>query len=376
MPTWNVHFDLRVEPRPGLTRALAEIRAFSSVINGIPLPPRVQDRLHSLNIMRAVRATTGIEGADLSEEEVEEIIAASKDSPVLPSGRQREEREARNANELMRRVERILRENPERVLTESLIREFHAVLTDGIPYANNEPGKYRAHNVTASDYFAPAHERVPALMANFVSWLNEGAGGAMDPIAQAVVAHFLLVSIHPFGDGNGRASRGVESFLLYKAGVNVRGFYSLANYYYRRRAEYVEMLNHARFVSDPDVTPFVDFALQGMVEELRNLHEEALSHVRLFAFRDYARETLEQQGRLGTKTGERQLRFLLALAGQDAPLRDLRSGGHPLARLYRGLGAKTVSRDLNYLRQLGLIVEERGAVRANIERMNRFTATG
>ena len=373
MPAWHVHFDLVVDAsRPSLVQALAEIRAFASVVRGVPLPPSVQRRLHALNIMRAVRGTTGIEGADLSEEEVGAIIAASA-TPVLSGARQREELEARNANELMKRVERILREDPARPITESLVREFHVILTEGIPYPNNAPGKYRAFNVNVGDYRPPEHEDVPGLMANFVAWLNEGAGRGLDPIAQAVVAHFLLVSIHPFGDGNGRTSRGVESFLLYKAGVNVRGFYSLANYYYRNRAEYVEMLDRVRFASDPNVTPFVEFALRGMVEELKDLHEEALGHVRLFAFRDFARETLEQEGRLGTKAGERQLGFLLALAGQEAPLRDLRSGAHPLARFYRRLGAKTLSRDLNYLHRLDLIVEDGGIVRANTERMVRFT---
>lgn len=373
MPAWRVHFDLVVDAsRPSLVQALAEIRAFASVVRGVPLPPSVQRRLHALNIMRAVRGTTGIEGADLSEEEVGAIIAASA-TPVLSGARQREELEARNANELMKRVERILREDPARPITESLVREFHVILTEGIPYPNNAPGKYRAFNVNVGDYRPPEHEDVPWLMANFVAWLNEGAGRGLDPIAQAVVAHFLLVSIHPFGDGNGRTSRGVESFLLYKAGVNVRGFYSLANYYYRNRAEYGEMLDRVRFVSDPNVTPFVEFALRGMVEELKDLHEEALAHVRLFAFRDFARETLEQAGRLGTKAGERQLGFLLALAGQEAPLRDLRSGAHPLARFYRRLGAKTLSRDLNYLRRLDLIVDDGGIVRANTERMVRFT---
>lgn len=371
MPAWRVHFDLVVDAsRPSLVQALAEIRAFASVARGVPLPPSVQRRLHALNIMRAVRGTTGIEGADLSEEEVGAIIAASA-TPVLSGARQREELEARNANELMKRVERILREDPARPLSESLVREFHVILTEGIPYPNNAPGKYRAFNVNVGDYRPPEHEDVPGLMANFVAWLNEGAGRGLDPIAQAVVAHFLLVSIHPFGDGNGRTSRGVESFLLYKAGVNVRGFYSLANYYYRNRAEYVEMLDRVRFASDPNVTPFVEFALRGMVEELKGLHEEALAHVRLFAFRDFAREMLEQAGRLGTKAGERQLGFLLALAGQEAPLRDLRSGAHPLARFYRRLGAKTLSRDLNYLRRLDLIVDDDGSVRANTERMVR-----
>ena len=55
LPLWNVHFTLAVDSaRPSLIRSLAEIRAFAGVIQGIPLPPYVESRLHALNIMRAV----------------------------------------------------------------------------------------------------------------------------------------------------------------------------------------------------------------------------------------------------------------------------------------------------------------------------------
>ena len=375
MPVWNVHFDLWVDSSaPDLVRSLAEIRAFAGVVQGIPLPPYVQQRLHALNIMRAVRGTTGIEGTELSEEEVEEVIAAPEGEAVLSGGREREEREVRNAHALMEYVGRILHEDPALPLTEPLVRTFHVMLTEGIAYPNNEPGRYRSFNVNAGDYRAPEHTDVPRLMSGFVSWLNEGAGRRLDPIVQAVVAHFLLVSIHPFGDGNGRTSRGVESFLLYRAGVNVRGFYSLANYYYQHRPEYIQLLNHVRFASDPDVTPLVEFALTGLAAELTEVHREVLASVRIFAFRDFAHETLLHEGRVGTKAGVRQLEFLFALVGEEVALQDLRRGAHPLARFYRGVGAKTLSRDLNYLRDLGLLVVEQGVLRANVERMDRFTA--
>ena len=372
---WDVHFALTVNSsRPSLIRNLAEVRAFAGVIQGIPLPPYIERRLHALNIMRAVRGTTGIEGTELSEEEVEAVIGTPEGTPVLSGDRKREERETRNAHALMRYVEGVLRDGSALPLTESLIRRFHAILTDGIAYPNNEPGRYRAANVTAGDYRAPEHTGVPTLMSGLISWLNEGQGRELDPIVRAVIAHFLLVSIHPFGDGNGRTSRAVESFLLYQAGVNARGFYSLANYYYQHRPEYVELLSYVRFASDPDVTPFVDFALKGLAAELREVHREVLASVRIFAFRDFARETLLNEGRLGTKTGERQLMFLFDLVGEEIPLRDLQHGAHALARFYRGVGAKTLSRDLNYLRDLGLLVLEQGMLRANVEQMDRFTA--
>ncbi len=329
----------------------------------------------------------------MSEEEVQEVISAPEKKPVSPvhmeagmqgvlfapegepaslAGREREEREVRNAHNLMRFVEARLHTEWRQPLTEQLIREFHSILSKGIAYPNNEPGRYRSANVSAADYHAPSHTAVPKLMVDFVAWLNDGAGRGLDPIVQAVAAHFLLVSIRPFGDGNGRTSRGVESFLLYQAGVNVRGFYSLANYYYERRAEYADMLAHVRFISDPDLTPFVQFALGGLATELEQVHEEIIDEVRIIAFKDYARERIGRAGRLGRNTGDRQLTFLLELVGQDIPLRDLRVGVHPLARLYRGVGQKTLARDMSALQSMGLIAIQGGLVKANLGVMESY----
>ena len=376
MPSWNVHFDLAADmSAPHRLERLVAAKSLARTIRDIPVPPHVQSRLHTLNIVRAVRGTTGIEGTELSEDEVNRVLAAPADQPVLEAARRREEREVRNAQALKTLVENTLRRNPDTPLSESLIREFHRVLTDGIDYPNNEPGRYRTRRVTAGDYLAPDYAEVPALMSGFADWLNRGRGAALDPIVKAIVAHFLLVSVHPFGDGNGRTSRGAESFLLYKAGVNSRGFYSLANYYYRNRSDYVALLNHVRFVSDPDAAPFVDFALKGLVEELEQVHSEILSEVRVIAFRDYARERLQMEGRLGLHTGNRQLLFLLELGGQEIAASDLRSGRHPIAHLYRGVGQRTVTRDLNLLTRLDLIKVERGVIRANIGVMDEFAAS-
>ena len=88
---------------------------------------------------------------------------------------------------------------------------------------------------------------------------NRQAGTAS---SRAIAAHFYLVSIHPFGDGNGRTARAIESFLLYQAGVNAFGFYSLANFYYRERDRYVRELTDARFHHGGELTPFVLFGLE------------------------------------------------------------------------------------------------------------------
>ena len=325
--------------------------------------------------MRAVRGTTAIEGAELTEEEALQIALAAPDKPVLPPNRRRDEQEARNANDLMRFIMASLRQEPSQPLTEALIRRFHELVTQDIDYGKNVPGVFRSHPVSAGVYLPPASgEDVSRLMRELVTWLNVGTPSQWDPVIRAVIAHFYVLSIHPFGDGNGRTARGVESFYLYQAGVNARGFYSLANYYYRNRSEYVRLLGHVRFETEGDLTPLIAFALQGLVEELESVHAEVLVQVRIISFRDYARETLLDQGKLGSKVGERLFHLLLGVAGEPVSVENLRGGGHPLARLYRGVGPRTLARDLKFLEEQGLVIRRDDDILANFDAIGQFTA--
>ena len=376
LPSWEVHFDLnlRVE-NPRIIQDVARIHALASVIRGIPIPPYVQQRLDQLNILRAVRGTTGIEGTELSEEEVGRIMDSPPDSLALGPGREREEQETRNANELMEYVAEYVRRNPATQISEPLILEFHRILTQGINYPNNEPGRYRNHPVNVGYYRPPSTgEEVRRLMFEFVKWFNTGVPASWDPVIRAIVAHFYVVSIHPFGDGNGRTSRAVESFLFFKAGVNVRGYYSLANYFYQNRPEYIDNLNRVQMRGESDLTPFVAFALKGLVQELEVVHSEVLEEVRIIAFRDYARETLARDGKLGTPPGERQLQFLNGIGSGPVSLKALRSGAHPLSALYRNVTTRTLTRDINALKEQGLLIALGDEVRANLGLMTQYTA--
>jgi len=376
MPTWDVHFDCRLNTEDyEIVSNVAKAHALADVIRGIPLPPGVQRHIDSLNILRAVRGTTGIEGTELSETEVAQIISTPPKEHVLSQARQRAEQEARNANEVMIFVAKTLQKDPTYPVTEDLIRTIHRLTTQGIDYPANEPGVYRNHPVHAGTYSPPrTGEQVRRLTAQFVEWLNHGPPRGWEAPIRAIAGHFYLVSIHPFGDGNGRTARGLESFLLYQGGINARGFYSLANYYYQNRTEYEAMLDEVRFRTNGDITPFIKFALRGLVAEQEAVHQEILAEVTTIAFRDFAREVLTTEGKMGTKPGERMFHFLLQLAGNSVSIAQLRKGGHPLSELYHDVTAKTISRDLNYLRSRGLIRIDKGTIQANIEVMRHFMA--
>ena len=376
MPRWNIHFQPYVELRDAeLLQLVARVEALAGLVRAIPLPPALRDEAHRLNILRAVRGTTGIEGANLTEGEVGDILAADPDgAPVLGAARAREEAEARNAARVMDYVRDTVTAAPDSDLTEDHVREMHALTTAGIDYRNNSPGEYRVRPVAAGDYQAPPPDEVPDLMARFFAWFPESrARDGWPECVRAIAAHFYLISIHPFGDANGRTSRAVESFMLYSGGVNSLGFYSLANFYYRHRPEYIELLDRARFAHDGDLTEFVKFALRGLRAELEDVHTEAIEFVRRLAFTDYARQALQADGGLRSKTGERRLELVLQLMGEPVPVADLRARRHPAALRYAGVTNKTLTRDMNYLRDMGLLRMEGGYARANLELMNQFS---
>ncbi len=78
-------------------------------------------------------------------------------------------------------------------------------------------GRYRnvAVRIAGSRVILPNHMKVPNLMKKYFEWLREKP---KNEIIQACEAHYRLVSIHPFTDGNGRTARLVMNLLLILCG--------------------------------------------------------------------------------------------------------------------------------------------------------------
>ena len=69
-------------------------------------------------------------------------------------------------------------------------------------------------------------------------------GDKNHPIILAALAHYKLVTIHPFVDGNGRTARLLMNLLLRQHG------YPLAIIKKEKRAEYIAAIEHARKQED------------------------------------------------------------------------------------------------------------------------------
>lgn len=372
MPAWEATFDLRVNlDDPALIGQMAAATAIATVIRGFPLRPSVRKRLNNLNVLRAVHSTTAIEGNDLDEDEVRRALLASPGQRALPLSQAREESEVRNAERVMRFVATTLDAEPDRPLSGGLIRTLHRLMTEGIDYPHNEPGAYRSHAVSVGTFVPPREgAEVRRLMDAFETWLNTPPVKVWPPVARAIAAHFYFVSIHPFGDGNGRTARAIESYLLYQAGVNVLGFYSLANYYYRNRDDYIAHLNHCREAGD--LTPFIRFAVAGLVEELDSVRKEVATDVSLTAFRESARDQILLEERLNAPVRARLMLLLGSLDDVELDEDRLLSGRDPRAWLWKNVSRRTAMRDLERLEAMGLIAREAGVIRPRLDIVDRF----
>jgi len=76
-------------------------------------------------------------------------------------------------------------------------------------------GKIRDYNVGIglSKFQPPRHQAVPLLLKDFFVWYNKNKK-LLNPVELAALVHLKIVTIHPFGDGNGRISRLMMIYVL------------------------------------------------------------------------------------------------------------------------------------------------------------------
>ena len=123
-------------------------------------------------------------------------------------------------------------------INEAWIRELHSEITAGQPtYRVWVPslGKYQQQALPRGQYktqsnhvrqadggwhaYAPVDD-VPAEMRRLLEQTRTPEFGAAHPSFQAAYAHYALVVVHPFADGNGRVARAIASaFLIKSCGV-------------------------------------------------------------------------------------------------------------------------------------------------------------
>ncbi len=149
-----------------------------------------------------------------------------------------------------------LRQTPELSL-ETLLAWHLALFRATKPHL---AGKIRNYGVkiAGSHFVPPAPVELDFLLQDFFDWMKV-AWKNLHPVALAALVHLKLVTIHPFGDGNGRVTRIAMNFVLY------RKRYPMIDIPYTRRAGYYRALEQSQVRKDETV--FVRWFLRRYLEQ-------------------------------------------------------------------------------------------------------------
>jgi len=368
-------FHLNMErARPSLWMLLGETASKCEHIAGIPLQPETAKQLHQLYLAKGAAATTAIEGNTLTEDEVLKRIEGRL---VLPPSKEYLGREVDNivnaCNQIAAEVA-----SEDIVLNSVLIKRFNKQVLAGLDLGEGVvPGEIRTYPVVVGNVYrgAPA-EDCSALLDRLCVWLNGPDYKAPDgtkhigfeiiyAVIKAIVAHIYLAWIHPFGDGNGRTARLVEFAILLGAGIPQPACHLLSNHYNHTRARYYQQLDYAS-KSGGDMLPFIEYAVQGLVDGLR----EQLSSVRdqqwTVSWVNYVHGIFRDRKRIADRR-QRDLVLDLSERSEPVPIGKLAELSPRIAKDYVSKTSRTLSRDLAEIEKLGLIERTPHGIRARRE---------
>lgn len=283
-------FEYKLEAG-GIHSDVISIEAHKLSAQNLVLPPDWREQLDQLNRVRAVHGTTALEGNPLSEAEVsQQMEIAERPSEAAKLRATKEQQQIRNAGLAQEWVRNRFTPNSAPLRVDDILK-MHRMLTEISDENYNIPGRFRDFSVVVGSsnlggvHRGAPHEDIPRMIDEYIEFINSKSASDLHPVIRALLAHFFLVTIHPFGDGNGRVSRLVEAGILFRGGYNIFGFYGLSNYFYRNESEYKTILQECKHYQPFDVTKFVKFGLRGFSQELKGINNFIKSKINRVVYR-------------------------------------------------------------------------------------------
>lgn len=258
-----------------------------------PLKESDQARLDHKFMLEFNYNSNHIEGNTLTYGQTEMLLMFGK---VVESANMKDLEEMKASNVGLKMIKEMALDK-EQPLTEYFIRTLHQTLLREdytvyrqLPDGTNtsyvvHAGQYKTRPnsvITATgerfEYASP--EETPALMTDLIQWYNEAeAKGDLSPIELASLFHYRYIRIHPFEDGNGRVSRLIVNYILYRHG------YPMIVVKSADKDNYLTALNRCDVVVGPvpsdgahaelsQITPFVEY-LSKCLESALNISIKA-----------------------------------------------------------------------------------------------------
>ena len=352
---------------------LGDAQARCHYLSGVPLMPSIAQHLYQVFVAKGVLGTTAIEGNTLSEDEVIRLLEGTLE---LPPSKEYLKQEIDNIVDACNMIADEIQGEETADLDVATILKFNEQVLKSLPLDEDvEPGRIRSHDVGVGSYPGAPHQDCDYLLHRLVDWLGQDflpteGNTIVFGLLKAIMAHLYIAWIHPFGDGNGRTARLMEFQILLSSGVPATAAHLLSNHYNQTRTEYYRRLDEAS-KSGGDPIPFIRYALQGLIDGL----EEQLEIIRAqqldVHWVNYIHDQFRDKDR-ATSHRRRRLAIDLSHEPEPIPVSKVRHITPRIAEAYADRSDKTVSRDIDHLAKMNLVVKSREGVRVNRELMRAF----
>ena len=247
-------------------------------IGGAQLNPHALGRLKRSVLVTSTGASTRIEGAKLSDEDVENLMRGLSMQKFADSDKQ----EVQGYYELLENVFNSWKHIP---FSENTIKHFHKELLKYVKKDELHRGEYKKkeNKVMMVDStgktIGTLFDTTPAYltskeMQELVEWTKEElALQKIHPLL--VIGNFLVefLAVHPFEDGNGRLSRVLTNLLMLQAGYAYTPYVSHEKLVEDNKAEYYVALRKSQKTLKTEsvsIIPWLEFFLNIILDQSRS----------------------------------------------------------------------------------------------------------
>lgn len=269
-----IKFNPTYSITPKIAFGLIRIESTKEKIMNLPLTPKVLNSLRETARLYTTHYSTMIEGNRLDPAQVEVVLKHEGHFP----GRERDEKEVKGYYAALKFLEQSTAARY--TVSEKIIQTLHAyVMADG--RSKVKPTPYRDGQNVIRDgrsgtivYMPPEAKDVPKLMKEMVHWIV--TSDIPCPIV-AGIAHYQFATIHPYYDGNGRTARLLTTLVLHLGGYDLKGLYSLEEYYARNLGAYYDAISigdsHNYYLgrAEADITKWIEYFIEGMANSFENV---------------------------------------------------------------------------------------------------------
>jgi Fic family protein len=259
---------------------IAEIDEFKGAWHALgKLAPERLRQLRKIATIESVGSSTRIEGAKLTDRQVEALLGRLK----AKSFATRDEQEVAGYAVAM---ETVFSHHDAIPITENYIKQLHAMLLKYSKKDARHRGEYKKmpNHVQAFDQSGKSVGIVfetstpfstPRDMEQLIAWINKATKEkSFHPLIIVGVFTVVFLAIHPFQDGNGRLSRILTTLLLLKSGYAHVPYSSLESIIEQNKEGYYLALRRSQGTlkkKAPNWSPWLSFFLHSLQKQKRKL---------------------------------------------------------------------------------------------------------